>query len=66
MNFLNNILGIIERENKDISMDIFLSGKNRDNLLQKKIANDIFDLIHAYSEMIKILKLEEIKDHFNE
>jgi hypothetical protein len=66
MIFLNNILKIIERENNDIDMEIFQNGKDSDNLLQKKIANDIFDLIYSYSEMIKILKLEEIKDHFNE
>jgi hypothetical protein len=66
MDFLNHILGIIERENKDINMEIFQNGKSRDNLLEMKIASDLWDLIHTYSEMIQILKLEEMKDHFNE
>jgi hypothetical protein len=66
MNFLNDILGIIERENKDINTDIFLNGKNRDNFLEKKIASDLWDLIYSYSQMIEVLKLEEMRDHFNE
>jgi polyhydroxyalkanoate synthesis regulator phasin len=66
MDFLNHILEITEQENKDINMEIFLNGKNRDNLLEKKIASDIWDLIYSYSQMIQVLKLEEMKDHFNE
>ena len=66
MNFLNHILEITEQENKDISMEVFINGKNRDNLLQMKIASDLYDLIYSYSQMIQVLKLEEMKDHFNE
>jgi hypothetical protein len=66
MDFLNHVLKITEQENNDINMEIFLNGKNRDILLSKKIASDLWDLIHTYSQMIEILKLEEMKDHFNE
>jgi hypothetical protein len=66
MDFLNHILGIIERENKDISMEIFQNGKNRDNLLQMKIASDLYDLINAYSVTVNILQLEEFKNHYEE
>jgi hypothetical protein len=65
MDFLNDILGIIERENVDINMEIFQNGKNRDIMLSKKIAGDLYDLIHTYSEIIKILKLEELNSHYD-
>ncbi|MDO9305081.1 MAG: hypothetical protein Q7T77_07100 [Sulfuricurvum sp.] len=66
MDFLNSVLKMIEKEKADVNMETFLNGKDRENMFQEKIVDDIYDLINAYSMTIKILKLDEVGKYYDE
>jgi len=62
MILLNKILDLVEEELVAVDNDIFDNGKDKVNLLQKKIADDLYDLVKAYKTIHNIMNVEQLYD----
>jgi len=62
MKLVNKILDLVEEELVAVDNDIFDNGTDKVNLLQKKIADDLYDLVKAYKTIHNIMNVEQLYD----